>query len=248
MKNLFPEMTESIEKGYIFCIFAYWLVCFVVFPFLIPVLAYGLWENTGVMVWFDCVYYAVNGCVMLMILGSFLRDSWFTVQLNPKNIIGTTAIASGLMILWVLISMFILTLRFEQPLFVWNIFPISQMGVAMTPGLLVEGNPVFGTLCLTVLVPVTVCGLFYVTVFGPVCCNHGGYAYTAVTLLLILPSAFDIFWRGDLEFEILTYLFRLPVHLLACWSYQKTDTVWAPIFSLGTCNLLTSLASIMIIG
>jgi membrane protease YdiL (CAAX protease family) len=39
----------------------------------------------------------------------------------------------------------------------------------------------------------------------------------------------------------------LPIHLLACWSYQKTDNVWTPLISLALINLLASVAQIFLI-
>ena len=43
------------------------------------------------------------------------------------------------------------------------------------------------------------------------------------------------------------YLLSLPIHLLACWSYQKTDNAWTPMVSLGIANLLISVAQILLL-
>lgn len=42
------------------------------------------------------------------------------------------------------------------------------------------------------------------------------------------------------------YLVQLPIHLLMCWSYQKTDNVWTPLISLAVVNLLASVAFFVI--
>jgi membrane protease YdiL (CAAX protease family) len=57
----------------------------------------------------------------------------------------------------------------------------------------------------------------------------------------LIPAIVDILWRGDAPFVLTGYLVHLPIHLLACWSYQKTDNVWTPILSLVTTNLLLSI-------
>ena len=51
----------------------------------------------------------------------------------------------------------------------------------------------------------------------------------------------DILWRGNAPFVLSGYLVQLPVHLLACWAYQKTDNVWTPLFTLAATNLLASI-------
>ena len=55
------------------------------------------------------------------------------------------------------------------------------------------------------------------------------------------PPVRDILWRGEAALVLSGYLVNLPIHLLACWSYQKTDNVWTPIFSLAATNLLLSI-------
>jgi membrane protease YdiL (CAAX protease family) len=57
----------------------------------------------------------------------------------------------------------------------------------------------------------------------------------------LIPSVVDILWRGDAAFVLTGYLVHLPIHLLACWSYQKTDNVWTPLITLAVTNLLTSI-------
>jgi hypothetical protein len=39
--------------------------------------------------------------------------------------------------------------------------------------------------------------------------------------------------------ELILYLVHLPIHFIACRIYQKTDTVWAPIFTLMLANLIS---------
>ena len=105
----------------------------------------------------------------------------------------------------------------------------------------------FGTLCHTLITPIAVVGLFYVVGFAPMCCRKPWLGYLAVTILLMLPAAFDILWRGGAALVIATYILNLPMHLIACWSYQKADTVWAPLTVLSIFNLITSLVSMLLL-
>ena len=57
----------------------------------------------------------------------------------------------------------------------------------------------------------------------------------------------DILWRGDAQLQIPLFLLNLPIHLIACWSYQKADTVWAPLATLSIFNLVTSLLNIFLL-
>ena len=244
MRKIFPEMLESLNRGLVFCIFAYWIFCFVLLPFAIPVIAYGSWDNLELVSWIEIIYYVINGVVLIGILKHYLADAFLNVQINTKGVMKTVAITCVLMVAWV--GLLALAFgRLQAPEVVLDFFPVSEMGVAMTPGLLTRTRPVLGTICLTCLVPFTVTGLFYATAFAPVCCNRGKLGYLVVAAVLLIPAIFDIVWRGDAGFVLLDYFLRLPVHLLACWSYQKTDTVWAPIFSLSAFNLLMSVANLV---
>ena len=55
----------------------------------------------------------------------------------------------------------------------------------------------------------------------------------------LIPLALDVNWRGEGGYMLQIYLMQLPIHLLACWSYHKADTIWAPIATHAIVNLLT---------
>ena len=60
-----------------------------------------------------------------------------------------------------------------------------------------------------------------------------------------LPLIFDILWRGNAEYVVVAFVLQLPMHWIACWTYQKADTVWAPIAALAIFNLGTSLMALL---
>ena len=71
-------------------------------------------------------------------------------------------------------------------------------------------------------------------------------AYLSVVVITAIPFIIDILWRQDVELNIMMYVMQLPAHLIACWSYQKTDNIWTPIISLAIVNLLASLVAIFL--
>ena len=248
MKKVFPEMMECLHGGYIVGIGFYWLICFVFLPFVLPVIGFGIWEDSQLISWFECGYYIINGLVLAAFLKEHLSYTWFQVTMEKKDFLQTVAIAVGLMLAWVVLSALVIMELFGSPYDVVNIFPISEMGVALTPGWLVMNNPILGTICLSVFVPFSVTALFYATAFAPVCCKTMSpwLAYVAVSLVLLLPTLFDIFWREGTYLTFLSYFLRLPVHWFACWTYQRTDTVWAPVVSLAAMNLVMSVVCIVV--
>ena len=64
-------------------------------------------------------------------------------------------------------------------------------------------------------------------------------------LHVIIPLALDINWRGGADYKLYVYFLQLPIHLIACWSYHKADTIWAPITCLAIFNLVTSLLGLL---
>lgn len=239
MKRFFPIMNDDTEKAMHFVLFAYWIFAFVLVPIFIPLLADGLWDDLGVTSWIETAYHVLNSVVILIMLGTYLKDSFLNVQLNPKGffmIVGLSALvmlalAAGLR--WFLGSVII------------DVYPINEMAVALTSGYLVVQQPIVGTICTSLFTPFAVVGLFYASSFAPVCRHNRWLGYVVVTVLMALPCAFDILWRGQAFLVIFIFVLRLPMHWIACWTYQKSDTVWAPIVTLAIFNLGTSLMALL---
>lgn len=256
MGKLFPKMNEHLRKGLIFCIFIYFPFGFGLFPNLMPLVAYGLWENHQVVFWVELVYHVINILVLMGALKEYLIDSFLTVQIDTRLVLSTAAIACGLMMGWTLIARVLCGAMtaasataagvYRYDLYLRDVFPVTEMGVAFTPGYFVQVKPLIGTLCMTLLAPIAVTGMFYATSFAPVCCSRPWLAYLVVAVVLLIPAAFDILWRGEAFDVLFSYCLALPVHWLACWSYQKSDCIWTPIFTLAVFNLLRSLINIFL--
>ena len=245
MKKLFPEMTVRLDTGHMICALAYWLLCFLLFPFFIPILAMGVQRDRTVLSWVEIVFCAINGGVMIGVLKEQLSDGVLSIQVTLKGfrkLFWICLAATGLMVAYSILIAPLAGFLAGVPMdYSLNFFPITEMAVAVLPGAAVYENPIFATAVFSALSPFAVCGLFYAPVFGPICCRSRWLGYPAIAVLLALPAAFTWFWRGQPEVWIAWYLYQLPVHLLACWTYQKTDNAWAPIISLGMFNLISSL-------
>ena len=238
MKRFFPIMNDEPEKGMQFALFAYWFFAFLLVPLFIPMLADGLWENHQVTSWMEIIYHCLNGVVIVIMLKSYLADSFLNVQLNLKGFL--LVVGTSVLVLLALVT----GLRRVLVLGTIDYYPVCEMIVALTSGYLVTKQPVFGTLCYSLVVPFAVTGLFYVTCFAPVCRRSRWLGYVVMTVLLVIPCILDIMWRKQ-ALVIVVYIMQLPVHWVACWTYQKTDTVWAPIVTVALFNLGTSLLALL---
>lgn len=237
MKRFFPPMTDRPDNGMPFAIFAYWGFAFIMIPLFLPLIGDGFWTDQYTP-WLEFGYHTINAIVVAVMLKAYLADSWLEVQLDPGNFIKTVGIA---LLLMVPLAMYC----FRFP---WSgdAYPINEMFVAITSGYMVTQQPVFGTACHILFTPITGVGLFYVVGFAPMCCRKTWLGYLMVTFLLMLPSAFDILWRGEAEMVITIFLLRLPMHWIACWSYQKANTVWAPLATLTIFNLAISVIQLIL--
>ena len=248
MKRIFPEMYDRPENFMPFAAFGYWIFAFVLIPLFMPLIGDGLWTNPKAASWLEFIYHVINALVIVGMFRPYLRDSFLNVQLDIGKFLKTVGIAVLLMLalaLPLILSLALTPYFFPFPM-VADAYPMNEMSIAVSSGVMVDKLPVFGTLCHVLFAPVAVVGLYYAVGFAPMCCRKSWLGYLVVTGLLMLPSAFDILWRGNAEYVVCVFLLQLPIHLIACWSYQKADTVWAPIVTLSVFNLITSLCGIFL--
>jgi len=234
-------MTSKPETIQIFAIIPCWLWVFVLLPMFMPFLGLGLWEQWELSVWLEIGYHVANGLLMLVIIFSYLKEEWFMVTTDVshylKHVILTVVLIAGAELL-LLGALFICGVNIDDML---ECLPIVEMSVSHTPLFTVELQPIYGTIALSVFAPISICALFYCLGFAPICYHKPWLAYLCVAVITLIPPVIDILWRGEAAFVLGGYLVQLPVHLLACWSYQKTDNVWTPLLSLVITNLLASI-------
>ena len=239
IKRLFPEMNDRPDKGMFVAVILYGFMSFILMPVIVSMLGHGVWDELTVTSWMELVYHLLNAGVAAAMFKSYLGESFFNVQLYTKRFVKTVAVASLMMLTLALTFWFDLGIPFVDA------YPINELSIAVTGGLMVQELPIFGTLLHTLAAPFAVAGIFYATGFAPLCCKKPWLGYLVVALVVAIPGALDVNWRGDGELVWFMYFMRLPIHLIACWSYQKADTIWAPITCLAIFNLVTSLLCLL---
>ena len=240
MKKLFPDMYSKPETVRIIAIIPCWLWVFVLLPMFMPFLGLGLWDDPQYGPWLEIGYHVANSILMLMVIGSYLKDEWFMIGTKPGYYLKHSLLTVGLMLVVELVWLTTLSLCGVDILDMLQGFPVVEFFVNYTPLSLLIESQVFGTIVMVLLTPISICALFYCLGFAPVCEKKPWLAYLCIAVITLIPPAVDILWRGGASLILSTYLARLPIHLLACWVYQKTDNVWTPLVSLVLFNLLTS--------
>jgi hypothetical protein len=173
-------------------------------------------------------------------MSGYLKDEWFMVTTDVRYYLKHVALTVCLIVGAELVLLGALYLCGFDIVYMLEHLPVAEMSVSHTPLLLVSLEPIFGTIALSVFAPISICALFYCLGFAPVCYHKPWLAYLCVAAITLIPPVIDILWRGEAALVLSGYLVSLPVHLLACWSYQKTDNVWTPMISLAIANLLFS--------
>lgn len=239
MKKLFPHMADCPERHQWLAGLTYGVVPFLILPMTLFLLVIGV-NTTRPYVVLEYIYQIVNFMAVLIIFREYFRDSWLNVTLYPRTFWPVCLLCAALVCLiyggYVIAGM--LGVLPRGNLYALGVLPMSGMELMLLPGdfiLLPGGAP--AAILLTVCGPIITAGLFYASSFAPLCvAGHRFGAYLGMALCTALPriiSACTIFggWK-----ELPLYLSQLPIHCIACWSYQKTDTVWAPVFVLAISN------------
>lgn len=242
MKEQFPDMLDCPDTPKIIVSVLYCVLAFFSLPFIMLLLMQGSFGDNAVSSGIEIAYHVINFFAAVWIYREYLVDSFLNVQINVKGFLKTvgTCVTIMVMLAWVLAGLFMRIGGEYMYAVVQGMLPLAEVDLFMFSSYLVTVSPVFGTLCLAVLAPFTISCLLYSTAFAPVCCKRPWLAYIVVALLIAFPRICNGMTYWNPTEELVLYLVQLPMHLLACWSYQKTDTVWAPIAVLSAVNLVSS--------
>ena len=248
MSKLFPQMqvdrTFSSIVGVILC----WVVAFFVVPFyLIPFATDGVWGSLEGTSWVEIIYQIVKAGVVVALLKEFFAEDFFFLKISVKEHVGYAALAVALMVVAVAVQMVPMVLMGMPVGYLLNAFPLVDMTATFTPGYLAYVNPIFGTVSLVLAAPISICGMLYFLGFAPACSKKTWLGYLCVAAITFLPALISIMWYTDVVLALDMYLLQLPVHLIACWSYQKTDNIWTPVIALAMLNLLASVANMILV-
>ena len=239
--TVFPPMCSEPNTAKIIALLPCWLWVFVLLPMSMPILGLGLWEQWERSVWLEIVYHIANGILLLWVIFSYLKEDWFMVTTDVRYYLKHIALTVGLIAGTELIFMETLSFLGFNTHYLLQYLPTVEMSVSHSPLFVIELEPIFGSIALSIFAPISICALFYCFGFAPICTRKPWCAYLCIAVITLIPPVIDILWRGDAVFVLSGYIVHLPIHLIACWSYQKTDNVWTPMASLMISNILASI-------
>ncbi len=245
-----PSFIDVPDKSNMFASFFYCILAFFTFPFLLSLIG-GLmeWEGVKALSWLDVIYHVINWLFAVCIYASYLRDARDLLFVD-KKVVKTGAITVGLAVLYCIVLIGA-GIRLQDSALLFGAagaLPISEMDVMVLGSTLAIENPIFGTLSLVLLAPMTISCLFYVTAFAPAYNVKPWLGYLAVAAFTAFPGVCMVFNHWPVQQEVMLYLGRLPIHLLACWSFRRTETIFVPMVVLGASNLVSCLYYIFMFG
>lgn len=242
MDEMFPMMLDEPEPQAIGTGIAYWLFAFLLLPalFSLPMVSgLGLTDD-GNEIWFELGYHACNFLVILLTFFKYLKNAFFAVWLHFKKIFGTAAICAAIIVV-LKVATVVLSVVCGNALFAEVSFGsllTTEADLLFFSTALIPQEPLWSTVFVILLAPITVSCLYYGSIFAPVCTSRPWLAYLLAGLTPALAHLSLVFCLWSMPQQMAIYLVQVPVHLIACWSYQKTDTIWTPIFTHMLSNLV----------
>lgn len=250
MKNILRPELEAPEKQYVITGAIYSVVCFFSLPFIFMLFSGGLYDNLKAMSWFEIVFHMLNFVVVVSLFREYLSDSLLNLQLNKEQVITFVAITVGLLLgiglLWHFAFLF--TGNQLLSLAAFGTIPLSEMDILTLSGNVIYGAPLFGTICMVVLVPVITGCLYYAIGFAPFFNIRPWLGYLVLCFAVFFPRFCNIFSGWDTATELVLYAAQLPMHLISAWSFRKTNTLWTPIIAQMITNLAGCLLLIVFYG
>ena len=249
VKNASATMLDRPEPRTVAAGISYWFFCFLVFPFIMVLFSqdegqalYGAWLDIG--------YHLFNFVVVIAFFFRYLRESFLMVQVDTKKFLKTVAIGTvAVVALKTLICvLFISSTNEVYANAAWGHLVTTELDLAYYSTALLGAQPLWGTLCLVLLSPVVTSCLLYACVFAPICNNRPWLAYVVMTVAFLIIQLMMIFCLWSADAQIAGFVVQIPIHLIACWTYQRTDTIWTPVAVHTLSNLLLSLLAMLHMG
>lgn len=235
-------MLDELDKQHVLAGAFYAVICFFSFPFIMLLLKIDLNRDPYVESWFEILFHVVNLLVVGSLFRRYLSDSLLNVEIHTDQFITVVTISVGLMLgigfIWHVL--YLLTGSDWLVLAGFGTIPLSEMDVFVLCADVVLGNKLFGTLCMVLVVPLTTSCLYYAVGFVPAYNVRPWLGYLVTAAAVAFPRICNALTYWYPEEELVLYLAQLPVHLVACWSYKKMDSIWAPITSIAITNLISS--------
>lgn len=238
MKKMFPIMLDSPGIRAVGFGIPYWFFAFLLLPMFLSLTTADS-RGQSYEIWMEIGYHILNCIVVVIFFASYLKEAFFLVQVHTKSVFAISGICAGLIVL-IKIAAYLLSLLGGN-----KEFAISSLGLLVTnesdllfySTAVIGSKPLIGTLVLAVLAPITTSCLLYGCVFAQLATRRPWLAYVVMVLMLFVIRMASVFCFWPLADNLRIFVLQLPIHLICCWTYQKTDTIWTPILTLTFSNL-----------
>ena len=231
MHQMFPMMIDRPSKRAMVSGITYWMFAFLFIPCILTLGVIFSYAPTYELE-MEIAYHIVNFVVSLLIFWRYMKANFLNVQIEVKKVCSTIGLCAVVIVILRagLLQIFTLAGNTELAGILFHYLPTVEMDLFLTPAMLLQQQPVFGAICIVILAPVSISCLLYGCVFAQVCVDHQPWqAYLATTAMFLLQHVAMILAYHSAQEHLTLFALALPVHLIACWSYQKTDTIWTPI-------------------
>lgn len=254
MNEWFPEMMDKPDSQMVGTGLAYIMAMFLILPFFLLIFALDAFESETVQTWLEFGFHVLSFVICVSVFRSHLSDSLRTARQDLKKFFTVTGICLALSVA-VLVGYYSYWLFLcDDPtansasIGLYYTVPMTEKNLLTYPLDMLMTNSQLALPCMAVLTPVSISCLYYGAGFAPVCYRNPWLAYLAVAALIALPRIANCFtFRWISQMEMTLYFTQLPLHFLACYSYQKTESILAPILIHSVMNLLGCFAMMALI-
>ena len=239
MKKMFPTMLDAPGTRTFGIGIPYLLFAFLFLPWFLSMSTIDT-RGQSFEIWLEIGSHICNFVFIAIVFLAYLKESFFLVQIHTKSVFAISGICAGLIVL-IKIATYILSILGQKEGFIissFGLFVTTESDLMFYPTAILELQPLWGTLVLVFLSPFTISCLLYGCVFAQIATRRPWLAYLVMALALLLIRLVAVFCFWSMEEEIRIYLLQLPIHLICCWTYQKTDTIWTPILTLTLSNVV----------
>lgn len=235
-----PTLLERPDTGNVLGALFYQIVAYFSLPFLLLLFLQGSYNDPATVSGVELFYHVLNFGVAFVIYREYLSDTFGDVRDDWKRLKKTVSLSTALILLLALVGNALFgTYQGLFSLAAYGALPLTEVDIFMTPSALVLYRPILGTICLVFLAPLTISCFLYGTVFAPICYTRPVLAYIAMAAFLAFPRFCNAATYWDPATEWMLYFTQLPLHMIACRAYQKTDSIWAPILTHAIVNGLS---------
>ena len=243
-----PVLLDAPDKQIYISALIYSVVSFFTFPFLLLLFSINL-QDGSVLVWYELIYHIINFGVVLKLYKEYLRDAFDLFSARKREVFGVvkTAVIAMLAVIGVWYLLAWLTKWEPVIIALYGSLPLSEMDIFLLSVDIPYLNPIPGTIAMVLLTPLICSCLYYSVAFVPAYNVRPWLGYVLVALLLAFPRFCNATTHWDPAEEMSLYFGQLPIHLIACWSYKKADSVFAPILVLTIANLLACVRIILML-